>query len=582
MRALDWAVLITALASVVIYGIWKSRNIKDSENFLVGKRDLPWWTIGLSIMATQASAITFLSTPGQSFNDGMQFVQFYFGMPIAMILLSVFVLPIYYKLRVTTAYEYLEQRFDVRMRTLTASLFLIQRGIAAAISIYAPSIILSVVFGWNLAFVNFIMAVFVVIYTTSGGSTAVSHTQELQMTIMLGGLIMAFFLILNSLPEGVGVTEAWNIAGLSGKTQVTDWGIRTDDSGHRYFDWNDRYNLWSGLLGSTFLFLSYFGTDQSQVGRYLSGKSLKESRFGLLFNGVIKIPMQFLVLAVGVMVYVFFQFQRPPLYFNQANRAKIAETSQNVAFTQLEARADSVFLLKKNALETYAIALKNGDQVTQQSAGNDVQQLEKEYIGLRKKSESIAKEALGKDDVKDKDYVFINYILGHMPMGLVGLMLAMIFCASWSTTASELSALTATSVSDIYRRHFVKGRDDAFYFRASKIATVLWGAFIVVFASYADLFDNLIQAVNMVGSIFYGTILGIFFTAFFLKKVQGSAVFWAAVVTQIIVASLFFGWSKDPYLWYNPLGCGLVMLLSLLFQMLFKNDRFVPTEAETK
>jgi SSS family solute:Na+ symporter len=299
MQIFDWIVLALALGGVVVYGMWRSRNIDSSENFLAGKRDLPWWSIGLSIMATQASAITFLSTPGQGFSDGMQFVQFYFGMPIAMVFLAVFVLPVYYKLRVTTAYEYLEQRFDLRMRMLTAILFLIQRGVATAISIYAPGIILSVVLGWNLAFTNFLMTVFVVLYTTTGGSVAVSRTQELQMGIILSSLVLAFFLVLFQLPDGVGLVEAWQIAGVTGKTQVIDWS----------FDWADRYNVWSGILGATFLFLSYFGTDQSQVGRYLSGKSLKESRVGLLFNGIIKVPMQFLVLAVGVMVFVFLPIQ---------------------------------------------------------------------------------------------------------------------------------------------------------------------------------------------------------------------------------------------------------------------------------
>lgn len=561
MHTIDWIVLGLALAGVVFYGIWKSRNIGSSENFLAGKRDLPWWTIGLSIMATQASAITFLSTPGQGFFDGMQFVQFYFGMPIAMIFLAVFVLPVYYKLRVTTAYEYLEQRFDLRMRTLTAILFLTQRGVAAAISIYAPSIILCAVFGWNLALTNFLMAVFVVIYTTSGGSAAVSRTQELQMTIMLGGLILAFVLVLNQLPEGIGLGEAWEIAGATGKTQAVDWS----------FDWHDRYNVWSGVLGATFLFLSYFGADQSQVGRYLSGKSLKESRFGLLFNGFIKIPMQFLVLSVGVMVFVFYQFNAPPLHFNQVNRAKVERSDQANAFRVLEARNDSLYAQKQLILgQVTAEMQQNGNQISAENA-EQLRQIEQQRNVLRAEAEALVKKADPKGDPKDKDFVFINFILQHIPVGLVGLMLAMIFCASWSTTASELSALTATSVSDIYRRSFVKDRDDTHYFRISRWFTIGWGVFIVVFATYADLFDNLIQAVNMIGSIFYGTILGVFFTAFFLKSVQGRAVFWAAVIAQLVVIYLFFFVDKDAYLWYNPLGCGMVMGLGWLLQQVLKS-----------
>lgn len=563
MQTLDWIVLLGTLAFVVFYGLWKSRNIGTSENFLAGKHDLPWWTIGLSIMATQASAITFLSTPGQGFSDGMQFVQYYFGMPIAMIFLCIFVLPVYYKLRVTTAYEYLEQRFDLRMRALTAGLFLIQRGMAAAISIYAPSIILSAVFGWNLALTNFLMCVFVVIYTTTGGSEAVSRTQELQMTIMLGGLILAFVLVLQKLPAGIGLPEAWQIAGATGKTQVLDWT----------FHWEDRYNVWSGVLGATFLFLSYFGTDQSQVGRYLSGKSLKESRFGLLFNGFVKIPMQFLVLSVGVMVFVFYQYTKPPLYFNKANRAKIEGTAQEADFKRLEAQADSLFVIKQTVLNDFAAGLKSGNEALTGRARMDLQDLESQRSGLHGDAEKLVQRAVPDADPKDKDFIFIDFVLNHIPTGLIGLMLAMIFCASWSTTASEISALTATSVSDIYRRMIVSGRSDHHYFVVSKITTVLWGAIITVFAIYFELFDNLIQAVNMIGSLFYGTILGIFFTAFFLKNVGGTAVFWAAVVTQIVIAALFFGVSREPFLWYNPLGCGLVMGLSwLLQQTIFKGQ----------
>ncbi|MDO8366168.1 MAG: sodium:solute symporter [Saprospiraceae bacterium] len=557
MHLLDWAVLVGTLALIVVYGVWKSRKaaISDPDDFLAGKRDLPWWTIGLSIMATQASAITFLSTPGQAFSDGMQFVQFYFGMPIAMLFLAFFVLPIYYKLRVTTAYEYLEQRFDLRMRSLAAVLFLIQRGMAAGISILAPSIILCAVFGWNLALTNFFMAVFVVIYTTSGGSAAVSRTQELQMTVMLGGLILAFFLILNELPHGMGVSEAWQIAGATGKTQVLDWT----------FDWNDRYNVWSGVLGATFLFLSYFGTDQSQVGRYLSGKTLRESRIGLIFNGFIKIPMQMLVLSVGVMVFVFYQFNQPPLHFNQADRAVLVGTPQALEYAKLENTDAQIFQEKQQVLETLQQARLSDNAELSQLAIGQLQSLEARRTELRTQSKALLQSAGIKGDGNDKDYVFINFILSQIPVGLVGLMLAMIFCASWSTTASELSALSATSVSDIYRRSLVPGKTDAHYLRASKIATVLWGGFIVAFAIFAALSENLIQAVNMIGSMFYGTILGIFFTAFFLKSVKARAVFYAALVGEVIVLVCFW-LNKDAYLWYNPLGCGLVMGMGWLFQ----------------
>ncbi|MEO6039785.1 MAG: sodium:solute symporter, partial [Saprospiraceae bacterium] len=550
-------------------GIWKTYHARESsKDFLAGHRDLPWWTIGLSIMATQASAITFLSTPGQAFADGMQFAQFYFGMPIAMVFLAYLVLPIYYRLRVTTAYEYLEERFDLRMRTLTAILFLVLRGISAAISIYAPGIILSTVFGWNLGLTNFLLAAFVIIYTTTGGNAAVSRTQELQMGIMLSGLVIAFLVILFQLPPDVGLSEAWQIAGVTGKTQVVDWGIRENASGGHYFDWHDRYNIWSGLLGATFLFLSYFGTDQSQVGRYLSGRSLKESRFGLLFNGFVKIPMQFLVLSVGIMVFVFYQFNQPPLYFNKANREKITGMAQEGALKQLENRADTLYLAKKASLQQLTAALNSGNEQQAASARTELQDLEKQNSSLRDQAQTIVHEALPDADPKDKDYVFVDFVLHHLPAGLIGVIFAMIFCASWSTKASELNSLAATSISDIYRRSLVRNKDDAHYLKASRWATVLWGVFIMVFATYVRLPDNLIQAVNMLGSLFYGTLLGIFFTAFFMKKIGSQAVFWASVMTQTIIMYMFFWVDRDAYLWYNPLGCGLVMGLSWIIQQI--------------
>ena len=562
MHTLDWIILLGTLASIVVYGIWKTRKANDSsDDFLAGNRNLPWWTIGLSIMATQASAITFLSTPGQGFADGMQFVQFYFGMPIAMVFLAYFVLPIYYKLRVTTAYEYLEERFDLRMRSLTAVLFLVQRGMAAAISILAPSIILCAMFGWDLLLTNFFMTVFVVIYTASGGSEAVSRTQELQMTVTLSGLVLAFFLILDALPQGMGFSEAWQIAGATGKTQILDWT----------FDWNDRYNVWSGVLGATFLFLSYFGTDQSQVGRYLSGKTLRESRIGLLFNGIIKIPMQMLVLAVGVMVFVFYQFNQPPLHFNQANRSQLAGTPQEAAFQQLESADAQIFEEKKRVLTEFQAARIAQDENRAQTAIGQLQSLEKQHTDLRDQSRTLLKTAKVSGDTSDKDYVFIHFVLSHIPKGLVGLMLAMIFCASWSATSSQLNALSATSVSDIYRRSLAPGKPDAHYLRASKIAIVIWGGFIVAFAMFVSLLENLIQAVNMVGSMFYGTILGIFFTAFFLKSVKSQAVFYAALVAEVIVLVCFW-LNKDAYLWYNPLGCGLVMGMGWLFQKIGRSE----------
>jgi Na+/proline symporter len=408
------------------------------------------------------------------------------------------------------------------------------------------------------------MAAFVVFYTVSGGSAAVSRTQELQMAVMLGGLMLAFLLIVKKLPEGVGMSQAWQLASLMGKTQVLDWS----------FSWTDRYNVWSGVLGATFLFLSYFGTDQSQVGRYLSGKTLRESRLGLLFNGLIKIPMQFLVLAVGVMVWVFFQFNQPPLHFNQANVVLLQGSAQAATYQELEASDAALFARKVAVIESLTQAQNRKDQAQINIGINDLQALENQRVELRSKAEALISTVNPDADTKDNDYVFINYVLGHIPRGMIGLILAMIFCASWSTTASELSALAATSVSDIYRRSLAPGRSDAHYLRASKWAVGLWGVFIVAFAIFASLTENLIQAVNMVGSLFYGTILGIFFTAFFLKKVEGKAVFVAAVISELVVICLFFGISKDAFLWYNPLGCALVMGLGWLLQKFaFREER---------
>lgn len=563
MSWIDWAVLVGTLAGITIYGLYKSRGEEDTEHFLTGGHTLRWWTIGLSIMATQASAVTFLSTPGQAYTDGLRFVQFYFGMPIAMVLIAVFVLPIYYKLKVFTAYEYLENRFDLRMRTLTASLFLVQRGIAAAISIYAPSLILSAMLGWPLGLTNCFMAIFVIAYTMLGGSNAVSKTQELQMTIMLGGLITAFFVILNQLPPEVSLPDAFHVAGKLGKTNAVNFD----------FNLTDRYNFWTGILGATFLFLSYFGTDQSQVGRYLSGKTLNESRLGLLFNGLIKVPMQFLVLAVGLMVFVFFQYNKSPLHFHEANRAKLsggAETEMRA----LETSHDSLFLLKKPILAGLTSATKLGDEAATEAFQKELQLIENQDVALKNQaSELIKKNVPGAP--KDTDYIFLNFVMKHLPVGLVGLMLAVIFCASWSTTASELSALATTSVVDIYRRSLVTGRDDSHYLLASKWATFGWGLFILLFATFASLPENLIQQVNKVGSLFYGTILGIFVTGFFLKKIGGRAVFWAAVVTGAIIGWL---WIADTvaFLWWNPIGCFSVMFFGFVFEkMLPKREAIV-------
>lgn len=569
MHYIDWLVMGGTLAFIVIYGVWKSKDNNDSEDYLLGNRQLKWWTIGLSIMATQASAITFLSTPGQAYTDGMRFIQFYFGLPLAMIFLSIFVLPIFYRLKVITAYEYLEQRFDLKTRTLAASLFLIQRGIAAAISIYAPSIILSSIFGWSLPFTNFLMAIFVLVYTIAGGSTAVSKTQEQQMLIMLLGMIAAFIFILLKLPAEMSVADAFHVAGNLGKTQAVDYK----------FDPSSRYNFWSGTLGAFFLFLAYFGTDQSQVGRYLSGKTLSESRMGLLLNGMLKIPMQTLILLIGVMVFVFYQFYEAPVHFKTSDLKKIEGTAYEGSLKNLEQTYHGLFEEKKKFLYGMIAATKAQDEAAIESNKVQIQALEKASQVVRDSVNSLIKQQDPTADTRDKDYIFISFVLKNLPTGLIGLILAAIFCASWSTTASELSALSSTCVVDIYRRSFAKGKSDRHYLFASRFFTLLWGAFIVVFASSVTLPENLIQAVNIIGSFFYGTILGVFLTAFFLKRVGGTAVFIGAVVALATVLAVYYGKILDilsvaisgeplnlEYLWLNPIGCFTVMIVGSIVQ----------------
>ena len=565
MRPLDWTVMLGTLLAIVAYGVWKTRAVNSTESYLLGDRDLPWWTIGLSIMATQASAITFLSTPGQAYADGMRFAQFYFGLPVAMVLLCVFVLPIYYKLKVYTAYEYLEQRFDLKTRTLTAILFLIQRGLAAGLTIYAPAIILSSILGWNLTLTSVLIGSMVIIYTVSGGTKAVSYTQKQQMIIILAGMFIAAYILVDRLPDDVSFGDAVGIAGKLGKLNVVDFT----------FDLNNRYTFWSGMLGGVFLFMSYFGTDQSQVQRYLSGKSLTESRLGLLFNGILKVPMQFLILFVGILVFVFFQFNQAPIHFNNANLALVENQSK---LQVLQSSYDSVFTARQGSIRQLMAAIETGAEsniATGKAAVSDLQQREQE---LRNEVKQLIKSARADADTNDTDYVFITYIIRYLPVGLVGLLLAVIFSAAMSSTSSELNALATTSMVDIYKRSFVQHASDKHYLNASKLLTVLWGIIALLFPLLASLFENLIQAVNIVGSVFYGVILGIFMVGFFMKKIGGSAVFWSALISEALVITIFIldkkGIFPIAYLWLNLIGCVLVMVIAWLLQ-LFRRETVI-------
>ena len=567
MNIIDWIVMLGTLLGIAAYGIYRTRHVSSVKSYLLGDRELPWWTIGLSIMATQASAITFLSTPGQAYEDGMRFLQFYYGIPIAMVILSVFVIPLYYRLNVYTPYEYLEKRFDLKTRTVTAILFLIQRGLAAGLTIYAPSIVLSSILKWDLNATILFIGIIVIVYTMSGGTTAVSVTQKQQMIVILIGLFVAAGVIIYKLPAEVGFGGAVDLAGHLGKLNTVTFDL----------NFKDRYNIWSGMIAGVFLFLSYFGTDHSQVSRYLSGKSLTESRLGLMFNGLLKVPMQFLVLFVGILVFVFFQFNRPPVHFIDSNLAMISGTPHEAKYRDIERQYIDVFQQKQAAMTRIISASDAGDQSALEAAQTEAKQLQKKDATLRKFAKIEVMRASPAAKTKDTDYVFLSFVMEYMPVGIVGLLLAMIFAAGMSSTSSELNALTSVMAMDIYKRYWVKDKSDGHYLLASKLFTIMWGLLALLFAATAQLFENLIQMVNILGSLFYGTILGVFLTAFFLPKVKGNAVFIAALITQANIIFLFVlergGKLPISFLWYNPIGCLMLMLLAWGIQMIFGKQR---------
>lgn len=565
MSTIDWLVMTGTLAAIVLYGVVKTRSVDNVKSYLLGDRDLKWWTIGLSVMATQASAITFLSTPGQAYDSGLGFAQFYFGLPLAMVILCAFVLPIYYRLKVYTAYEYLEGRFDLRVRTLTAMLFLIQRGLAAGITIYAPAIILSSILGWSLNLTILLIGIVVIFYTVMGGTKAVSVTQKQQMIIILCGMFAAGVVVVMRLPAEIGFNDALNIAGNLGKLEVIDFE----------FDLNDRYNIWSAMLGGTFLFLSYFGTDQSQVQRYLSGKSLSESRLGLLFNGMLKVPMQFLVLFIGIMVFVFFLFYTPPVHFNKANLDNVRSSYFADDLAKLEDEHLTLSDETERTAHNLVDLLKTEASSAQiKEAKSNLQSAVDARNALSVKVDSLIiseAKSRGVDAIaEDRDYVFITFVINYLPIGLVGLLLAVIFSAAMSSTSSELNALATTTMVDIYRRSLAPNRNDKHYLTMSKYLTIGWGCVALIFATTANLFDNLIQAVNIIGSLFYGVILGVFAVAFFFKRVGGKAVLAAAILVQVLVSVTFTLSYLEiidlAYLWLNLIGCVLTILFALIFE----------------
>jgi SSS family transporter len=517
-----------------------------------GYRDR-WLTIGLGVMATQASAITFLSMPGQAYEDGMRFVQFYFGLPVAMVILSVAFIPRFYRARVLTAYELLENRFDLKTRQLAALLFLLQRGLSAGITIYAPAIVLSKVLGWPLNATCLVIGAVVIAYTVAGGTRAVSQTQRHQMVVMLLGMVVAFVVIVHRLPPTLSLRHAIAVAGTLGKMNVVDLSP----------DLGSRYTLWSGLTGGCFLAMAYFGTDQSQVQRYLSGRSVTESRMGLLFNGLLKVPMQFLILLVGVMVFVFYQFNAPPLFFNEAELARAARTPHAAELRALEEQHRVAFAQRSAAANSLATALDGGDAAAIETSGARLRSAAAEADVIRGKTRTLLAAALPRAEIHDADYVFLTFVMANLPRGVIGLLLAVILCAAMSSTASELTALGGCTVVDFYRRSFRREATDAHYLRVAKLATFAWGLLAVAFAAFASLIDNLIQAVNILGSLFYGTILGIFLAAFFWRRLRATPVFVAAVISEVLVIAVWI-FTKIGFLWFNVIGCAAVLLLSFL------------------
>ncbi|MGB5944126.1 MAG: sodium:solute symporter [Leeuwenhoekiella sp.] len=559
LETIDWIVLSVTLATIVLYGIYKTRGRNNVQDYIRGGNEAKWWTVGLSVMATQASAITFLSTPGQAYHSGMGFVQLYFGLPIAMVIICIFFIPIYHRLKVYTAYEYLESRFDLKTRSLASGLFLLQRGLSAGITIFAPSIVLSAVLGWNLNTLNIIIGVLVTLYTVSGGTKAVTVTQKQQMAVIFGGMFVAFFLIISYLPENITFTNALEIAGASGKLDILDFS----------FDFENRYTVWSGILGGTFLMLSYFGTDQSQVQRYLSGKSVREMQLGMIFNGFLKVPMQFFILLVGVMVFVFYQFNPTPLNFNPAAQSTMVNSPLEEEYTALQDRLNEL-RSDKAELSKASVASGTMDMDKTASYKKRLLKVNQEEDEIREKAKMIIKETDKNVETNDKDYVFIHFILNNLPKGLIGLLLAVILSAAMSSTASELNALATTTTIDIYKRNLGEEKDEEHFVDATKWFTLSWGILAVLIACTANLFDNLIQLVNIIGSIFYGTILGIFIVAFFTKSIGAKAVFIAAVITQLIIIALFtldkLEYISLPYLWLNFIGCALVVLIGFIIQ----------------
>ena len=566
MSLIDWIVLISTLISVVAFGVYKSKTSKSLDGYFKSNNSMSWFLILLSIMGTQASAITFISAPGQAYTDGMRFVQYYFGLPLAMVVLCVTFVPAYHKLKVFTAYEFLEQRFDMRTRVFTSSLFLIQRGLSTGISIYAPSIILSSLLGWNIYITNIVMGGLLIIYTVTGGSTAVAYTQMQQLFIVFIGMFLAGYIVVHLLPASISFSDALHVADKMGKLNIVETKIDINDANW----WKDKYNIWSGVIGGTFLALSYFGTDQSQVGRYLTAKNIKESRIGLLMNGLVKVPMQFLILLVGVLVFTFYLFYSSPIFFNQNQIEKVKTSNYQNEFKIVQGKFDSLNQIKQQQTRSLVDAMHSNNKPQTDKIQTDLLSTEHYSQIIRAEAISIIGKADAKADTNDTNYIFLYFIVQNLPKGLIGLLIAMIFLAAWGSIAAALNSLASTTVIDLYKRIWVTDQSETHYWKVAKLFTFVWGLFSISIAMYASKLGSLIEAVNVLGSLFYGTILGIFMIAFYLKKIGGMATFWAAILTEILVITIYIA-DIISFLWLNVIGCLLVMLIGFVFHLFLKN-----------
>ena len=568
MSTIDWLILCCTLFGIISYGLYKSRTSRNLEGYFLSNRSMPWYLVLLSIMGTQASAITFLSAPGQAFTDGMRFVQYYFGLPIAMVVLCITFVPLFKRLKVYTAYEYLEQRFDVKTRSLTSFLFLLQRGLSTGISIYAPSIILSSLLGWNIFLTNIVMGGLLIIYTVSGGAKAVAYTQQLQLIIIFIGMFLAGYMIVHLMPEGIGFTDALHISGASGKLNVITTGVTNGR-----FDWNDKYNIFSGVIGGFFLALSYFGTDQSQVQRFLTAKDIKESKRGLLMNGLVKVPMQFLILLIGALLFTFYQFKPSPVFHNRAVEEKAMLTPYKDSLAAVQQQYRAINNLQNNRSFAY---LQSADKEATINASfkDSLQHGNMQMDSLRVVYKSYIKQAVPLADINDTNYIFLRFVVDYLPVGLIGLLIAIIFLAAWGSIAAALNSLASCSMIDFHNRFrkpvIMNEEQDGKDYKLSKWYTFAWGVFCIIVAQFANRMGSLIEAVNILGSLFYGVILGIFLVAFYLKKVGGRAVFISAIVSEILIITLFilnsYGMFQLSFLWLNAVGALLVVGIALVLQ----------------